>query len=250
MRRGLFGSRTAARRAIAEDRVVVDGVVSPRPATMVAPSAGVSLRPDDRAWVSRGGDKLAGALDVLEVAVTDRHCLDVGASTGGFTDVLLAHGAATVVALDVGYGQLAWRLRNDDRVTVVERTNIRHADPQAIGAPFDLIVADVSFISIATIAAALASCGRAGSDYVLLVKPQFEVGKDDVSRGGLVTDPVLHARAIEAAASALADHGVGPLTATPSPITGAKGNREFFLHARRGATPALDHSVVERLVVG
>ncbi len=248
MRRGLVESRTAARRAIEEDRVLVDGVVRPRAATMVAPSAGVSLRTMDRTWVGRGGDKLAGALETFDVAVTDRHCLDVGASTGGFTDVLLAHGAAAVTALDVGYGQLAWRLRTDDRVTVIERTNIRHADPEAIGAPFDLVVVDVSFISIATIAEALASCGRDGSDYVILVKPQFEVGKDEVSRGGLVTDPTLHARAIESAASALADHRIGPLAAALSQITGAKGNREFFLHARHGSLPALDPAAIGRVV--
>lgn len=226
----------------------MDGVVAPRPATLVSPSAGVSVRGAGRAWASRGGDKLAGALDLFGVTVTGSNCLDVGASTGGFTDVLLARGAARVVALDVGYGQLAWQLRGDQRVTVVERTNFRHVDPGEIGAPFDLVTVDVSFISIAAIAERLAACGHPGSEYLLLVKPQFEVGKDQVSRGGLVRDPALHALALEQVAAAVAGHGIAPLAAGPSPITGTKGNREFFLQARLGSPARLDEGAIEEAV--
>lgn len=248
MRRGLADSRTSAKRAIDEDRVVVEGVVRPRAATMVAPSTNVLIRRSEAAWVGRGGEKLAGVLPDLEIDVEGAKCLDVGASTGGFTHVLVECGAATVVALDVGYGQLAWRLRQDPRITVVERTNFRHVETAAIGAPFDVITVDVSFISIGTIAAQLAACGRPGSDYVLLVKPQFEVGKADVGRGGVVTDPWLHAAALEGVAERVAERGIAPLTVVRSPITGAKGNREFFVHARRGADPVLGPDTIERVV--
>jgi 23S rRNA (cytidine1920-2'-O)/16S rRNA (cytidine1409-2'-O)-methyltransferase len=248
VRRGLADSRTSAQRAIDEDRVAVEGVVRPRAATLVSPSTNLLIRRSEAAWVGRGGEKLAGVLPNLEVDVEGAHCLDVGASTGGFTHVLIESGAATVVALDVGYGQLAWRLRQDPRITTVERTNFRHVEPDAIGAPFDVITVDVSFISIGTIAAQLASCGRPGTDYLLLVKPQFEVGKADVGRGGVVTDSWLHASAIERIADRIADHGMAPLTVLRSPITGAKGNREFFLHARRGADRLLRPDAIERVV--
>jgi 23S rRNA (cytidine1920-2'-O)/16S rRNA (cytidine1409-2'-O)-methyltransferase len=186
--------------------------------------------------VGRGGEKLEGALAAFPVAVEDAHALDVGASTGGFTDCLLQAGAASVVALDVGYGQLHWRVRSDERVTIVERTNFRHVSPEAIGAPFDVVVMDVSFISVALLAGKLAAVGRRGTDYLLLIKPQFEVGKGDVGRGGIVRDPDLHRAAINVAGVALEKAGIGVLGAVPSPIMGTKGNREFLVWGRLGAT--------------
>jgi 23S rRNA (cytidine1920-2'-O)/16S rRNA (cytidine1409-2'-O)-methyltransferase len=186
-------------------------------------------------FVSRGGLKLQAALDAFPITVAGRRALDVGASTGGFTDCLLQAGARRVVALDVGYGQLDWSLRNDSRVQVVERTNIRHADLAALGAPFDLVVADLSFIGLTTVAPHLAGAGHAATDHVLLVKPQFEVGRSLVERGGLVRDPAAHRQALAMVVEALAGVGVGAVGVIPSPITGAKGNREFLLWAREGA---------------
>jgi 23S rRNA (cytidine1920-2'-O)/16S rRNA (cytidine1409-2'-O)-methyltransferase len=171
----------------------------------------------------------------------------VGASTGGFTDCLLQHGAAHVVALDVGYGQLHNKLRTDPKVQVVERTNIREADPAELGAPFDIVVADLSFISLGIVAAALSDLGDKTTDWVLLVKPQFEVGKDLVGKGGIVRDPATHQHAIELAARALDAEGLGVLDVVASPITGAEGNREFLIHTRRGRS-TLDPSTVGRVV--
>jgi 23S rRNA (cytidine1920-2'-O)/16S rRNA (cytidine1409-2'-O)-methyltransferase len=198
--------------------------------------------------VSRGGEKLDAALRAFGLDIAGRHCLDVGASTGGFTDVLLARGAESVVALDVGYGQLAWNLRSDPRVQVVERTNVRHVDPAAIGAPFDVIVVDVSFIGISAIARKLHDCASTATDLVVLVKPQFEVGKERVQRGGLVTDPAAHRDAISGVGDALIDHGWAPRSLIASPITGAKGNREFLLHAILGGSAALTAAAIDRAV--
>ncbi len=232
MRRKLTPSRTAARGAIAAGEVEVGGVPEPKPATLVDETDSIRMRPAGPAFVSRGGKKLAAALDAFGIDVAGRRALDVGASTGGFTDCLLQRGAAGVVALDVGYGQLDWGLRNDDRVTVIERTNFRHADPDSLGAPFDVVVADVSFISLGTLAPALRAAGATRTDYVLLVKPQFEVGKDQVGRGGIVRDPNLHHDAIEKVASALDEAGIGLRAAVASPVAGAKGNREFLVWGR------------------
>lgn len=228
--------------------MLVGGLSADKAATLVDERTPVSLASPEAPWAGRGGIKLAGALETCPVAVEGRRCLDVGASTGGFTDVLLARGAAAVAALDVGYGQLDWRLRSDPRVTVFDRTNFRTAEPGSLGAPFDLVTVDVSFISVRLLAANLAACGRSGTDYVVLVKPQFEVGRDRVGRGGVVTDPALHVEAIESVRRGLADAGLGGLCACASPITGASGNREFFLHARAGATGSLDRGFIERMV--
>jgi 23S rRNA (cytidine1920-2'-O)/16S rRNA (cytidine1409-2'-O)-methyltransferase len=249
VRRGLAGTRTAAQRVIAEGRVVVPGVPTPRAATLVEPQADLSIREDGPQWASRGGLKLAGALAGFAVAVEARRCLDVGASTGGFTDVLLARGAAAVVAVDVGYGQLDWRLRSDPRVTVRDRVNFRLADPASLGAPFDLVVADVSFISLRLLAANLAACGRAGTEYVVLVKPQFEVGREQVGRGGLVTDPGLHLAALQGVATAFEAAGLGAAGVCVSPITGATGNREFFIHCVWGAGGSLPAGSLDEVVL-
>jgi 23S rRNA (cytidine1920-2'-O)/16S rRNA (cytidine1409-2'-O)-methyltransferase len=187
-------------------------------------------------YVSRGGEKLAHALDETAVDPTGAHALDVGASTGGFTDVLLRRGAARVVALDVGHGQLDWRLRNDARVHVIERVNARTltADQLPAGArAFDLAVMDVSFISVRQVLPAIVPLLAAGGDLVVLVKPQFEAGRDEVGKGGLVRDAGVHARVVEDVAAAASALGLTRVATTDSPITGSEGNREFFLHLRR-----------------
>ena len=207
---------------------------TPKPATMVSTDDEIRLQEGSRRYVSRGGVKLEAALRAFGVDVGGKRCLDVGASTGGFTDCLLQHGAAQVTALDVGYGQLAWPLRTNERVTAMERTNIRSVSPGQLDAPFDLIAVDVSFISLRTIADDLASLGHDGTDYVLLIKPQFEVGKSQVGRGGLVRDESLWARVIDEVIAAFVDVGLGALDLIRSPIMGAKGNVEFLLLVRPG----------------
>lgn len=186
-----------------------------------------------RTYVSRGGDKLAGALDDLGVAVAGRRALDAGASTGGFTDCLLRRAAAHVVAVDVAYGQLAWSLRNDPRVLVLERTNVRLLRPEQIDVPVDLVVADLSFISLTAVRDALVAACADEADLVLLVKPQFELPRGRVPRGGVVRDPEGWRDAMRAVSVAYRAAGCALLGATPSPLTGPKGNREFFLHLAR-----------------
>lgn len=249
MRRKLVPSRAAAQRAIDAGLVRVGGIAVPKASTLVAPADGVSLAaPPDR-FVGRGGWKLDAALDRFDITVAGRRAVDVGASTGGFTDCLLQRGATSVLALDVGYGQIHWRLREDNRVTVVERTNVRYADATDLGAPFDVIVADLSFISLHLIAPQLAGLGGRLSDWVLLVKPQFEVGKEHVGRGGIVREPSLHRKAIDRAIEGLETSGVGAVDLTVSPITGAAGNTEFLLWARRGQV-GINQERIEAVVEG
>jgi 23S rRNA (cytidine1920-2'-O)/16S rRNA (cytidine1409-2'-O)-methyltransferase len=246
VRRKLVPSRNAAQHAISAGLVEVDGVIAPKAATMVTPSARLRLAEPAARFVSRGGLKLQQALDAFAISVAGRRALDVGASTGGFTDCLLQAGAQLVVALDVGYGQLDWSLRSHPKVQVVERTNIRHADLAAIGAPFDLVVADLSFIGLTTVAPQLAAAGHAGTDYVVLVKPQFEVGKDLVGKGGVVRDPAVHRHALEMVVAAFDDVGLGVTGVVRSPITGAKGNQEFLVWAQPGPS-ALAVGVLEEV---
>jgi 23S rRNA (cytidine1920-2'-O)/16S rRNA (cytidine1409-2'-O)-methyltransferase len=227
-------SRAAAQRAIAEGRVRVAAIADPKASTLVAPDEAVDLVGDPDRFVGRGGVKLERAIDAFGVPIVGRRCVDVGASTGGFTDCLLQRGAASVVAVDVGYGQLHERLRTDGRVDVVDRTNIRHVDPPTLGGPFDVVVADLSFISIRTVAGPLAALGGDDADWLLLVKPQFELGRGRVGKRGVVGDPALHREAIESVAAGIDAAGIGATGLAASPITGAAGNREFFLHARRG----------------
>lgn len=215
---------------------MVAGRATAKPATLVAAEEAIELTGGDVAWASRGGEKLAAAFDRFAIDASGANALDVGASTGGFTDVLLRAGASRVVALDVGYGQLLWRLRMHPAVVVVDRTNFRTTDPAALGAPFDVVVMDVSFIGAAVLAGPLAASGRAGTDYVVLVKPQFEVGPERVGRGGIVRDPTAHRDAVASVTDALSAAGIGVLGGMRSPITGAKGNAEFLLHGRRGAS--------------
>ena len=227
MRRGLADSRAVARDAVLDGRVLVSGSVATKPERMVDPAEPVEMVGPARRFVSRGGEKLEGALDAFAIDVAGKRCLDVGASTGGFTDVLLQRGASTVVALDVGHGQFAWSLRNDERVIVIERTDVRSATAELVG-DVDLVVTDVSFISLRTVLPAIAALA-AGAPIVALVKPQFEVGRSGVGKGGIVSDPALHASSVEGVIAKAAELGLRCVARTDSPITGAEGNREFFV---------------------
>ena len=232
MRRKLVPSRSEARRVIEAGRVRVRGNPAPKPSTLVAPEDPLSSAGPPARVVSRAGAKLDGAIEAFGVPIGGRTAIDVGASTGGFTDCLLQRGATEVVALDVGYGQLHHRIRSDPRVVVVERANIRHADPGSLGAPFDVVVADLSFISLALVAPQIRALGAKRTDWILLVKPQFEAGRDQVGKGGIVRDPDVHVQAIEKAIAALERAGVGVIGLVASPITGSEGNREFLVHGR------------------
>jgi 23S rRNA (cytidine1920-2'-O)/16S rRNA (cytidine1409-2'-O)-methyltransferase len=248
VRRGLASGRDDAKRLIAAGRVSVAGSALVKAASLVADSAAIQVSTDDIEWASRAGHKLARALQEFDVRVTGTTALDVGASTGGFTDVLLTEGATAVTALDVGYGQLVWRLHEDRRVTVLDRTNFRTFDLATLETPFDVVVVDVSFISVRLLADRLARVGRPGSDYVVLVKPQFEVGKDRVGRGGIVSDPNDHMDAIRGVRDALASHNVMAVGLIGSPITGAKGNREFLLHGVHSGPVAVSDDDIQLVV--
>lgn len=218
---------------IGAGKVTIDGLPARKPGTAVDVTAALTVAAEgERSWVSRGAHKLIGALDAFAIPVAGRRCLDAGASTGGFTEVLLDRGAAEVVAADVGYGQLAWSLRCDPRVTVVERTNARDLTPQAIGGPVDLVVADLSFISVATVLSALIGCAWPRADIVPMVKPQFEVGKGLVGAGGVVRDPGLRADAVLAVARRAGELGWHPVGVTASPLPGPSGNVEYFVWLR------------------
>lgn len=230
--RGLAPSRERARALILAGQVTVDGRVVSKAGTAVAADAAVELIRPDHPYVGRGGVKLAHALDQFRIAVEGREALDIGASTGGFTDVLLRRGAARVVALDVGHGQLDWRIRNDPRVVVIEGRNARFLSPEDLPCPVDLVVVDVSFISLTQILPRVPPVVRPRADIVVLVKPQFEAGRDEVGKKGIVRDPDVHARVIERVTASAAAAGLERLAMTPSPITGAEGNQEFLLHLR------------------
>jgi 23S rRNA (cytidine1920-2'-O)/16S rRNA (cytidine1409-2'-O)-methyltransferase len=238
VRRGLARSREHASVLIAAGRVEVGGVVAVKPATGVAEGASVRVRSDDTdpGYVSRGGHKLAGALAAFgAVQVTGRRCLDAGASTGGFTDVLLRAGAAHVVAVDVGYGQLAWALQTDPRVEVIDRTNVRTLSPDDIGGPVELTVADLSFISLPIVLPALIACTSPAGDLLPMVKPQFEVGRERLGAGGVVRDLGHRADAVADVVRAAALLGWGLAGAIASPLPGPSGNVEFFVHLRQDA---------------
>lgn len=193
----------------------------------MSPADAVHLAAKPEPFVSRAGKKLEAAIEDFDIPVTGRRAIDVGASTGGFTDCLLQRGAASVVALDVGYGQLHWRIRNEPSVVVIERTNIRHADVGSLGAPFDLIVADLSFISLTTVSSVLLSLGTDSADWVLLIKPQFEAGRDRVGKGGIVRDPVVRYDVVHDVVAHFHSVGFGLQGIIESPITGTTGNIEY-----------------------
>jgi 23S rRNA (cytidine1920-2'-O)/16S rRNA (cytidine1409-2'-O)-methyltransferase len=251
VRRGLARSREQAAHLIAAGRVRVAGTPATKPATSVATDIALHVIDDPTApdYVSRGGHKLSGALDVfgpLGLVVSGRSALDAGASTGGFTDVLLRRGVRTVTAVDVGYGQLAWSLRGDERVTVLERTHVNELTADVLPVPPDLVVADLSFISLTRVIAHLVAVAAPDADFVLLVKPQFEVGRAALGKGGVVRDPQLRAAAaVRVADSAWPALGVRAICASPLP--GPAGNVEYFLWMQRGA-PAVDPEAVARVV--
>jgi 23S rRNA (cytidine1920-2'-O)/16S rRNA (cytidine1409-2'-O)-methyltransferase len=250
VRRGLARSREQAGELIAAGRVAVAGQAAAKPATQVGQDAAITVREvaTETEYASRGGRKLAGALAAFaELRVAGRRCLDAGASTGGFTDVLLRAGAAHVVAVDVGYGQLAWALRSDQRVTVLDRVNVRALRPEQVAPPPGLVTADLSFISLTLVLPALIDCAAADAEFVLLVKPQFEVGRGRVGAGGVVRSASLRQEAVEIVAGAAAGLGLGVRGVVASPLPGPSGNVEFFLWLRRDAPP-LDAAALQLAV--
>ncbi|MBW8483177.1 TlyA family RNA methyltransferase [Actinomadura parmotrematis] len=254
VRRGLARSREHATQLIDAGRVKVGGQTAGKAATQVDTGAAVLVEAEESGpeYVSRGGHKLAGALAAFPgLTVAGRVCLDAGASTGGFTDVLLRNGAAHVYAVDVGYGQIAWSLRTDDRVTVRERLNIRELAPADLGEPApDLVVGDLSFISLRLVLAPIRRCVAPAADYAMMVKPQFEVGKDRVGAGGVVRDPLLRAAAVRDVAAHAATLGLGVNGVTASPLPGPSGNVEYFLWLRAGAPPLDEDELAEAITEG
>ncbi len=234
VRRGLADSRSRAREAVLAGHVLVSGTVAAKPERMVDDAEPIELTGPRPRFVSRGGEKLDPALDTFAIDVAGTRCLDVGASTGGFTDCLLQRGAAHVVALDVGRGQLAWSLRQDERVSVLERTDIRDADPDVIG-PVDVVVADLSFISLRTVLPAITKLAG-DAPIVALVKPQFEVGKGRVGKRGVVRDASLHGEAVAGVVAKASSLGLRCEQTFDSPVPGAEGNREFFVLLRAGVS--------------
>jgi 23S rRNA (cytidine1920-2'-O)/16S rRNA (cytidine1409-2'-O)-methyltransferase len=234
VRRGLAATVGQARDAVLAGRITVGGRPALKPATLVAAGEPLAVEAPPRPYVSRGGEKLAAALEAFGIDPAGSRCLDAGASTGGFTDVLLSRGAEHVTAVDVGYGQLAWRLRRDPRVTVIERKNVRDLGPSDLAAPPDLVVADLSFISLVKVLPGLSGVAADRAEFVLLVKPQFEAEPEEVERGGVVRDPGVWRRAIADSERACRRSGLGPLGVIPSPLAGPAGNVEFLLHAAAG----------------
>jgi len=232
VQRGLAQSRERARALLMAGHVTVGGRVITKAGALVDPDADVVLKQADHPWVGRGGLKLAHALEAFQLDVSGALALDIGASTGGFTDVLLRRGARRVVALDVGHNQIDWKLRTDPRVVVIEGMNARHLQPDALPEglrAFDLITIDVSFISLAHIWPVLLALLAADGHVVALVKPQFEAGRTEVGAGGIVRDPAIHARVIEEVSASAVQVGLTPLRTVPSPVTGAEGNQEFLM---------------------
>jgi 23S rRNA (cytidine1920-2'-O)/16S rRNA (cytidine1409-2'-O)-methyltransferase len=251
VRRGLARSRAHAGELIAAGRVELRGLVATKPTTAVGPEAPIRVTNADQQpdFASRGGHKLAGALAAFTgLEVSGRRCLDAGASTGGFTDVLLQAGAAAVVAVDVGYGQLAWRLRSDDRVQVLDRTNVRTLTPEAIGGPVELTVADLSFISLPLVLPALSACTASTGDLVPMVKPQFEVGRERLGSGGVVRDPRIRADAVRTVVERAGQLGWGLMQVAASPLPGPAGNVEFFVWLRR-ETARVDAAGIDAVVL-
>jgi 23S rRNA (cytidine1920-2'-O)/16S rRNA (cytidine1409-2'-O)-methyltransferase len=253
VRRKLARSREQAVELVTAGRVEVAGRIAGKAATQVEASASIVVRAADTGpdYVSRGGHKLAGALAAFTgLRVAGRRCLDAGASTGGFTDVLLRAGAAHVVAVDVGYGQLAWSLRTDERVTVLERVNIRELTPEQVGVPPALVVADLSFISLRLVLEPIRRCVLPDADYAVMVKPQFEVGKDRVGTGGVVRDPALRAEAVRGVARHAAGLGLGVAGVVASPLPGPSGNVEYFLWLRAGSPPLAEAELATAVAEG
>jgi 23S rRNA (cytidine1920-2'-O)/16S rRNA (cytidine1409-2'-O)-methyltransferase len=250
VRRGLARSRDHASTLISEGRVTVRGMVASKPATGVEAGAAIVVNGgDDPGWASRGAYKLLGALEEFDdLSVAGRRCLDAGASTGGFTDVLVRRGARTVIAADVGRGLLDWRLQTDDRVVVLDRTNVRNLTPEQIGGPVDLVVGDLSFISLRLVLPALAACALPGAELVPMVKPQFEVGKDRLGSGGVVRDPELRVAAVLDVLAAAEELGLHTHGVVASPLPGPSGNVEYFVRLRRDPSTMDNVELVQHAV--
>lgn len=238
--RGLAPDSQAAAVLIAGRRVTVEGAPALQATRLVAATDAVRVLKPGAAFVTRGGGKLAGALEDLAISVAGRHCLDAGTGAGGFTDCLLQRGAGSVVAVDVGYGDFAWTLRQDPRVRLLERCNIRTVDPVLLGGPFGLVVADLSFISLAAVAPALVGAAGPGADLVLLVKPQFEAHRDQVPAGGVIADPAVWASTLRRVAAAFEGLGMHLAGVVASRLRGAEGNQEFFVWERAAAGRSQD----------
>ncbi len=238
--RGLAPSRQRARALVMSGKVLVNRKAIDKPGMAVADKDEILVKGDDNPFASRGGLKLKAALKAFRVSVIDKVCLDVGASTGGFTDCLLQHGAGKVYAVDVGYGQLAWKLRQDPRVTVFERTNIRHLPFETVGEPVDLVTIDVSFISLRIVMPAILKFMKANAAVLALVKPQFEVGKGQVGKGGVVRDPRLHQQVLDELTVFFSRMPLSVSGVIGSPVLGPKGNKEFFIFLQR---PPADHGI-------
>ena len=227
--RGFFPTREKARRAVMAGKVTVDGVCVPKAGKAVDPGCDITVAPSQR-YVSRGGEKLAAALKRFDVSPIGKKCLDIGSSTGGFTDCLLQAGAETVVAVDVGYGQLDFKLRGDSRVTVLERTNARYLKREDLPCEPQLVTIDVSFISLGKIVPAVRGLLKPGAEVAALVKPQFEAGRSDVQRGGVVKDSRVHARVLDNVCMICEARGFTVLGLMESPLKGPAGNKEFFIY--------------------
>jgi 23S rRNA (cytidine1920-2'-O)/16S rRNA (cytidine1409-2'-O)-methyltransferase len=228
--------------------VLVTGIPASKPASQVDAETSIVIQGERDDFVSRGGHKLAGALDhFTEISVEGKRALDAGASTGGFTDVLLKRGVKDVVAVDVGYGQLAWEIQQDPRVTILDRTNVRHLTVEQIGEPAEIIVADLSFISLTLVLPALVAVSKSSADFLVMVKPQFEVGREKLGAGGVVRDPALRKQAVQEVADCAYDMGIGCLGVVASSLPGPAGNVEYFLWLKRGSAElsqeALDSAV-------
>ena len=233
LERGLAPTREKAQALILAGQIHLNGRRADKAGMPVPADAKVELVGEAPRYVSRGGVKLEGALEDFSLDPTGKICLDIGSSTGGFTDCLLQHGAARVYAVDVGKGQLDWKLRQDARVVVREGINARHLKPEEIGEPVDWVTLDVAFISVAKILPAALACARPGATFLILVKPQFELSQKQVGKGGIVRDPALHREAVEKVTQAAVEVGLGEIQVRESRLPGAEGNREFFLCARR-----------------
>lgn len=251
VRRGLARSREHAVDLIEARSVLVRGIPASKPATQVDPETSITLAEARSDYVSRGGHKLAGALDAFSgVKVEGTIALDAGASTGGFTDVLLKRGAKKVVAVDVGYGQLAWELRQDSRVEIHDRTNVRSLSPEIIRDKAELVVADLSFISLTLVIPALKSVSTPDANFVIMVKPQFEVGRERLGAGGVVRDPELRKSAVKEVAESAYELGLGTVGVVASPLPGPSGNVEYFLWLRAGAERITDAKLNEAITKG
>jgi 23S rRNA (cytidine1920-2'-O)/16S rRNA (cytidine1409-2'-O)-methyltransferase len=247
--RGLAESRTRAQALILAGQVLVAEQRAAKPGQMVDTALAIRVKGEVPRYVGRGGLKLEAALREFKISPANQTCIDVGASTGGFTDCLLQHGAARVWAIDVGHNQLVWKLRQDARVVVIEGQNARDLDPAQFPALFDMATIDVSFISLTKIFPALAGCLADGANMVALVKPQFEVGRGEVGRGGIVTEPLKHRRVLLDIARAAARLNLPPIDVIESPILGAEGNREFLMHLQKTGHAQTNSPVIEGKIV-